>query len=124
MNADESSADRLSSSLSDIRELEVFLHELLQSLPERKLRHGDDVLSHAKELGLAIPSFFEGEELTWDTQNRFEEEFGGPADQLVLVRPGNPTALGLTLGCIRWRRWKICLECGWLYCRIVIKGTF
>ena len=43
---------------------------------------------------------------------------------LVLVGPGHPDALGFTIGCIRIGRFKICLECGWFYCRIVIKGTF
>lgn len=124
MTTQESSNDRLLNSLRDVRELENFLHELLRALPERKLRHGDDVTAHARELGIDVPEFLSGEEITWDTQSRFESEFGGAADQLVLVRPGQPDALGLTIGCIRWRRFKICLECGWLYCRIVIKGTF
>jgi hypothetical protein len=124
MTTHESSGERIANSLRDVRELENFFFQLLRALPERRLRQGDDVLAHAKELGLEIPDFLDGEEVTWDTQSKFEEEFGGPGDQLVLVRPGEPTALGLTIGCIRWRRWKVCLECGWLYCRIVIKGTF
>ena len=124
MTENESSSERLLSSLRDVHELENFMHELLRALPERKPRHGDDVTAHAKELGIEVPDFLRGEELTWDTQNRFESEFRESPDMLVLVRPGEPEALGFTIGCIRWGRVKICLECGWLYCRIVIKGTF
>jgi hypothetical protein len=124
MNESESSSERMLRSLRDVHELENFMHELLRALPDLRLRHGDDVTAQAKELGIEIPDFLSGEELTWDTQTRFESEAREATSTLVLVRPGEPEALGFTIGCIRWGRLKICLECGWLYCRIVIKGTF
>jgi hypothetical protein len=42
----------------------------------------------------------------------------GDRDGMSIVHPGNPNALGITIGCIRiGRRVKVCQECGWLYCR-------
>jgi len=43
---------------------------------------------------------------------------------MTLARPGVADAVGLTIGCIKINRFRVCLECGWLYCRVVIKGRF
>ena len=43
---------------------------------------------------------------------------------IVLLVDDSPEALGFTIGCVTIHGVKICLECGWLYCRIVIKGRF
>ena len=48
------------------------------------------------------------------------EKGGARTQTLVLAQPGNVDALGLVIKCVRIGRWKACLECGWLYCRIVI----
>ena len=116
--------DRLINSLRDVQELETFLHRLLGGLTQQDIRHGEDVSAQAKEMGIEVPELLSGMELTWDTKHEFERELGDQ-EPLVLVRPGHPDALGFTIGCIRIsRRIKVCLECGWLYCKIVIKGTF
>ena len=116
--------DPFLASLRDLRELETFLHELLASLTKQKLRHEENVVPYAEKLGVLIPGSLRGLEITWDARPELDGEFG-EGDPLVLVRPGNPQALGLTIGCIRIsKRIKICLECGWFWCRIVIKGTF
>jgi hypothetical protein len=115
----------LLSLLHNTHELEGFVHAFIGRLAKRKLKSGEDVTRLADEFGLKIPSVFEGAKITWA---------GGPDDGapeqeareqvLVLCRPGNIGALGFTIGCIRVGSIKICLECGWFYCRIVIKGTF
>ena len=116
--------NQMLSSLQTMRELESFLHELLENLTSKKLKHGENVLPHLEQAGLRIPDFLKGTEITWDGGHEFEGEFGDQPP-LVLVRPGHPQVLGLTIGCIRiGKRVKVCLECGWFWCRIVIKGTF
>jgi len=116
---------RLLTSLGDLRELEEFLHTLLSDLAVRRPKRGEDVLPYASRLGLETPAALSGLELTWDGGSRIDDADLGDRDPISIVRPGNPSALGLTIGCIRiGRRVKVCLECGWLYCKIVIKGTF
>lgn len=118
-----SNDDNLLASLQNVRELEMFLHNLFESLDPKKLRHGENLLPHCEKSRVQIPDFLRGIDMTWDTDTAFEPEFGDrPA--LVLVRPGRPEILGLTIGCIRFGRFKVCLECGWIWCRIVIKGRF
>lgn len=121
----EGDTDRLAGALADVRELEDFLFALLPAATATRRKQGDDLLPFAKEQGLSVPAALEGMEITWDGTARLTDDDLRNAPPISLVRPGNPQALGLTIGCIRiGRRIKVCLECGWLYCRIVIKGTF
>jgi len=113
----------IDTTLGNVKELATFLHDLFEGLPREELRDGDDLLPYAEKLGVRVPGFLEGEEVAWDASTRFEEELGDQ-EPLVLVLPGRPEALGLTIGCLRVNRVKVCLECGWFYCRIVIKGRF
>lgn len=115
--------DQAASLLRDLKALEDFFFELLGNLTTQKLRHGEDVMPYAEKAGIKIPDVLRGAELTWDSRSEFEAEHGD-ADAIVLVRPGRMQSLGFTIGCIRWGRFKVCLECGWLWCRIVIKGSF
>jgi hypothetical protein len=73
---------------------------------------------------MKVPALLEGEQLTWAPEQEQEAPENAREQTLVLAQPGHPDALGLTLGCVRIKGHKVCLECGWLYCRIVIKGTF
>lgn len=116
---------RLIGSLTEVRELEQFLFALLPAAIEARPRQGADLLPLVKERKLSVPESLKGLDLTWDGGARLTDDDLGDAPLISLVRPGNPEALGLTIGCIRLgRRVKICLECGWFYCKIVIKGTF
>jgi len=114
------SDDQLFESLGHVRELEVFVHDLIDVLRDRKLRSGENLLPHAEKAGVRVPEFLEGTAITWDPGPQFEAEFGA-RDPLVLVRSGNVRVLGLTIGCIRiGRRVKVCLECGCLWCRVFL----
>ena len=116
----------LLSLLHNTRELESFLHDFIGRLAKRRLRSGEDVTHLADEFRLKVPAALKGAQITWaggDDEGIKDQVTGEQV--LVLTRPGHFDAVGLTIGCIRvGRRIKICLECGWLYCRIVIKGTF
>lgn len=118
-----STKDKLDSLLEDTRELEDFLHALLPALDEKKLRQGDDVLHYAKKLKLAIPKSLRGMEVTWETEDVHAHRKAA-RDTLSLVRPGHADALGLVIKCVRVGKWRFCLECGWLWCRIVVTRRF
>jgi|SRR5581483_2336962 len=108
--------------LHDVHELETFLHGVIGPLAKQKLKPGEDLRPHIEKLRLKVPASLEGLPMTWGG----DEISGADGDQhtITLVRPGSPEALGFTLGCITIHGVRICLECGWLYCRIVIKGRF
>ena len=113
------------SSLKDVKELETFTRDLIIHLAKRNIRPapGEELSKYIKELGLKVPSGLHGEEIKWNSRQEAIHEDEN-SSTLVLMGPGTPDAIGLTIGCITIRSVKICLECGWFYCRIVIKGTF
>ncbi len=107
--------------LHDVHEIETFLHSVIAPLAKQKLKTGEDIRPHIEKMELKVPPSLEGLPITWGG----EESSGAKGEQtIILVRPGSPEALGFTIGCITIRGVKFCLECGWLYCRIVIKGRF
>ena len=115
-------SDPLTNSLRDLLELEQFLHDFIGALTKRHLKPGEDVTHLVHELGLKPPAGLKGAPITWvgreespDTAERRREP------TLVLTRPGQADAVGLKIGCIRIRGRKYCLECGFWYCRIVIR---
>ncbi|WP_427017122.1 hypothetical protein ACQCSX_00130 [Pseudarthrobacter sp. P1] len=105
-----------------MKELEQFLHAFISALTVRRPKPGDDVSHLVDELGLRPPAAWKRMPITWVGGT---EQRGASQDQqgqtLVLVLPGHPDAVGLTIGCIRVHGRLYCLECGWLYCRIVIR---
>ena len=115
--------DRLDGVLEDTLELEDFLHALLPALDEQKLRQGDDVLGYAKKLKLKIPESLRGQEVTWETDHSHAPGKRG-SDTVVLTRPGHADALGLVIKCVKVKKWRFCLECGFLWCRIVVTRRF
>ena len=108
--------------LHDVHELETFLHAVIGPLTKQKLKTGEDIRPHIEKLGVKVPASLEGLPMTWGGDDANGTK--GELQTITLVRPGSPEALGFTIGCITIRGVKICLECGWLYCRIVIKGRF
>ena len=114
---------KLDSILENVQELEEFLHALIPTLDEQKLRQGDDVLPYAKALKLKIPESLRGLDVTWETDHSHSHDRRG-GESMSLVRPGHPDAVGLVIKCVKIRKWRFCLECGWLWCRIVVTRRF
>jgi hypothetical protein len=117
-------ADRLGDALATVADLEEFVHELRDRLDDREVRHGDDLTAVASELGLRVPDFLAGEPLVYEVHDHKDHDIEGRA--LVLVRPSgikNPVA-ELKIFCVRRKSYTVCLECGWIWCRIVIYGRF
>jgi hypothetical protein len=109
----------------EMHEVEEYLHALFAKVDAKQLRPGDDLTRYAKESGLRTPAAFEGASMTWEEA---VEPHGAAhargADTIVLTRPGHSDAVGLVIKCSRVGKWKICLECGWIWCRIVISRRF
>lgn len=117
------SDDRLANSLNDVLELEQFLHAFIGALTKRHLRPGEDVTHIVRELGLELPAALEEDgPIHWvGHEEEHDAQEDGKGRTLILARPGNANALGFTIGCITIRGRRYCLECGWLYCRIVVR---
>ncbi len=115
----------LDTCLNDTHELEAFLHAFLAKLDAGKLKVGDDVTHQAKELGMELPPMLKDATITWEgTGESHRHEAAGRSQTLVFVRPGDPQAVGLTIKCVKIRKWTVCLECGWIWCRIVVTRRF
>ncbi len=106
----------LDEALEVVADLEDFIHDLLSKVVGEELEDGDDLAEHAARLGVRIPASLEGEEI------RYTPDAGGETGgrSLVLIRPGQPDALDFKVGCVTIRGHRVCLECGWIWCRIVI----
>lgn len=115
--------DKFDRCINETREVEKFLFSFIRELTKRRLKSGEDVSRYAEECGLEIPEMFKGTPIYWA-----EKEVPSAEDlreePLVFARPGVPHALGLTIGCIRWGKWRACLECGWFWCRVVVTRRF
>jgi len=119
-----SESGSLHQSLANVADLESFIHELHHRLADRELKHGDDLSALASEVDLQVPAFLAEEPLIYEVHDRGHHDVEGRA--IVLVRPSgieNPVA-EMKIYCHRWGRFNICLECGWIWCKIVIYGRF
>jgi len=106
----------------DTHELEGFFHSFIGQLARRKLKADEDVTHLAAEMKLKVPAALKGVKITW--AGAPDANADGKEQTMTLARPGVAEAVGLTIGCIKINRFRVCLECGWLYCRVVIKGRF
>jgi hypothetical protein len=116
-------ADEFETSLEYVQELESFLHEFLERLPAEGLEDGEDLTPYIERAGLQVPRFIEAGELTYASAP-CKLDIEADHAPLVLVRPGHPEVIGLVIRCVYWRGWRICLECGWIWCRIVLTRRF
>jgi hypothetical protein len=117
--------DPLDALLRDTHELEAFLHPFLEQLPQQQLKLGEDVTRYAEQFGLELPATLKGAAITWAGQGEGAEHGEAAREQtLVLAQPGHADAIGLTIKCVTIKGVKFCLECGWIYCRIVVKKRF
>ena len=115
--------NRLDELLHDTQEIESFLHAFLERLPA-DLKPGEDITRYAKKFGLKLPASLKGEVIEWAGEQAHDESRAAPPQTLVLSRPGKADVVGLTIKCVKIRGWRFCLECGWLYCRIVVTKRF
>ena len=101
-----------------------FMHELHERLGDRELKPGEDLKERAAALDIRVPDFLGGKPLIYEMHDHKEERIEGRA--IVLVRPSNvknPVSRRKII-CGSWGRVTVCLECGWIWCKIVIYGRF
>lgn len=111
--------DDLEPALDQVQSLTQFAHDAITAALDADEREGSDLPSLLSKAGISAPASIQLSDVAWDDPN-------GPSDglgdrQMVMMLPGHPEALGFTVGCIRIRGRRYCLECGWIWCRIVIR---
>jgi hypothetical protein len=117
---------QLDQSFEQMYELQSFLFSFVGRLEADKLKPGQDLTPLVKEFGFELPSLLRGESLIWEghTTPHFAAH-GGDTPVLAFTRPGHADAVSnIVLGCIHVGRWTVCLECGWIWCRIVVTRKF
>jgi hypothetical protein len=117
-------SDTLHTSLAHVADLAEFMHELHARLGDHELRPGEDLKERAVALKIHVPDFLAGKPLTYEVHDHKEETLDGRA--IVIVRPGDSknAVSRRKIICASWGRYQICLECGWIWCQIVIYGRF
>ncbi len=121
MNPTEKNLDQC---LKDVSELEKFCMALVDELPAlNKLKPGENLRQHLEYRKIEVPDILGDDPIEWlGTLGDADNETEG--DVITLVRPGNPRVLQARIWCVKVGRWRICLECGWFWCRIVIQRRF
>jgi hypothetical protein len=120
----ESQSDTLLMSLTNVADLAELMHEIHARLGERELRPGEDLKERAVALGIRVPDFLAGKPLLYEVHDHNEHPIDGRA--IVLVRKGDaktPVSRRKII-CGSWGKVTVCLECGWIWCQIVIYGRF
>jgi hypothetical protein len=92
--------NKLDSVLENVQELEDFLHALIPTLDEQKLRQGDSVLPYAKALKLKIPETLHGLDITWEADHSHSHD-KRDGESMSFVRPGHSEAVGLVRSSFR-----------------------
>ena len=118
-----SNHDPFETTLSNMQEFETFVHQLFDKLPMGELHHGESLIPYVERHQIRIPEFLQATDVTWHAGTDLKEE-GDVRQVLVLIRPGQSEVLGFRIGCITIGHWRICLECGFWYCRVVISRRF
>jgi hypothetical protein len=110
--------------LSATNEFVHFLREAEQKLRGVKLAPGEDFEVRLEKAGLKIPEWLRGSGMTYENPSADLAKYG--SDEVVIVEPGDPGIVEVRslCGCIKRLKICICIECGWILCRIVIRGTF
>jgi hypothetical protein len=100
------------------------MHELHERLGDDELDPGEDLTERAEKLNIRVPQFLAGKPFVHVLHDHDDEAIEGRA--IVLVRPSgitNPVSKRKII-CGSWGRVTVCLECGWIWCKIVIYGRF
>jgi hypothetical protein len=115
-------------SLANMRRFEKFIHDLDKKLSKVELRNGEDLVRRASEFKVKIPEFLQGASITYDKPREMGKRFGKSEPLVLISRPDGrqqPNPPARRLFCIRiGKRTSVCLDCDWLWCKIVIVVSF
>lgn len=114
-------------------EFQHFMFELSDHLGGTALELDEDLLQRASALKIPIPAFLQDISTPAEGSGETRQESRN-LEPLVLVSPGlgskSPGQLTSSLVqeikvlCGRIGRWTVCLECGWIWCKITITTRF
>ncbi len=112
--------DNTTSNFENLQQLEDFLHKLSDKLGSTKLRTGSDLTSYLKSYKLEAPGFLGSGKIVYEG---YHDELGKSKRKLVIVtKPDKEYTepMARKIFCVRTRWGVACLECGWIWCRVVI----
>jgi len=114
----------LSSSLSVTNEFAHFVREVEEKLHAAKLKPGEDLEPLIEKAGVKIPEWLRDSGMTYESPATEMTKYG--TGGLVIVTPGDPRIVEIRVFCVCFPKWHVCvcLECGWIWCRIVVIGRF
>jgi hypothetical protein len=120
----EQKAVDLNHSLSITSELAQFVRAAEEKLRSAKLETGQDLEPMLEKAGVRIPDWLRGAGIAYEPASA--EKVRSGESGLVIVTPGDPRILAIRIFCVCIKKWNVCvcLECGWIWCRIVIVGRF
>lgn len=111
-------------SVADLQDIQKFMEALGKSVSDQRFKVGQDISRNLEGAGIKIPKALRQAPLVFESH---ENNKPRGRRRLVLITPppkGTTAAARIRLVCIsatiRGRRVVICLECGWLFCMIVI----
>jgi hypothetical protein len=106
--------------LKAMSQLEPLLKKLLPYAKQKKIKNGSDLTNFLKENRLKLPPLFDGDKVTYE---EYDPSFEQSKNKLVILTKPNSnvsSVLGIRIGCVTIRGRKVCLECGFWHCKIVI----
>lgn len=117
-------ATDLLDSVADLQDIQKFMEALGKRVSDQRFKVGQDISRNLEGAGIKIPKALREAPLVFESHESHKPR---GRRQLVLITPppkGTAAAARIRLICIsttiRGHDVWICLECGWLYCMIVI----
>ncbi len=106
--------------LEQIREIEKFLHTLSDKIGNRKLKNGANLSAFLKKNKMTVPVIFDTDKAVYHEYNSQTEN--SKRKIVIVTKPDKnyQEVMARKIFCIRTRWGTACLECGWIWCRIVI----
>lgn len=114
-------------------EFQHFMFELSNHLGGTSLELDEDLLQRALALKIPIPAFLQDINTSAEGSSETSQESKN-LEPLVLVSPGlgskssgqltSSVVQEIKVLCGRFGRWTVCLECGWIWCKITITTRF
>ena len=101
-------------------QLEPLLKTILPLAKKKKIANGSDLSKIIQTQKIKIPALFQGDKITYED---YQPEFEKTKHKLVILTKPNSNitaVLGIRIGCVTILGRRVCLECGFWYCKIVI----
>ena len=113
------SDSKMATAAIEMEEVEKFLHTLSEKLDKKKIKSGADISSYMQSYKLKRPALFGEDKITYTIHDEKDKNW----KKLVIVtRPEKEYAdpIARKIFCVKIGRVVACLECGWLWCQVVI----